>query len=563
MLNLRRLNRNIRSLRRYRQILGTLLKYGFGQVLDQLQIRYFMQRSRQIFSGGPAAREARRQTPAVRLRLAMEELGPTFIKFGQLLSTRPDLLPAEYINEFSRLQDDIPPFPFEEVCRKITLELGSPVNELFADFEATPLATASIAQVHKARLSNGDNVAVKIRRPDIERVIATDLDILMSLAHLAEHHVPALRIYNPVALVREFRRSILRELNFSRESHTIERFAANFADDETFYVPKLYRDLSGESVLTMEFIQGIKVNDFAKLHSAGHNPATIAHIGADALLKQVLVHGLFHGDPHPGNIFILPGTVVCFLDYGMVGHLDRTLKYQLVDLLFGILERDVEKVTRLLLESGDQEEEPVLTDLKKVVADFIDDYYEVPLQEIHTGRLLTDLINIFAQFHISVPPDLLMLARALITMEGIGRQLDPDFNMVSHLKPFMERLARERLTPSYLFRELNDVAGDYGTLLRRLPRDMRALLLRAIRNRLKINLEHRGLNQLITDLDKSSNRLSFSMLISALIVGSSLIMQVDKGPQILGFPVLGFLGYTIAAVLGLWLAVAILRSGRL
>lgn len=563
MLNLRRLNRNIRSLGRYRQILGTLLKYGFGQVLDQLQIRFIVQRSRRIFSGGRQIRAARRQTPAVRLRLAMEELGPTFIKFGQLLSTRPDILPPEYITEFSRLQDDLPPVPFAQIHQQITKELGQPLDRLFSHFEMTSLATASIAQVHHARLLDGKKVAVKIRRPDIEHIIATDLDILMSLAHLAEHHLPALHIYNPVALVKEFRRSVQRELNFTREGHTLERFADNFAEDSTFHVPRMYRELSGETVLTMEFIEGIKVSDFARLRNAGYDLSTIAHHGADALLKQVLIHGLFHGDPHPGNIFVMPGPVVCFLDYGMVGRLDRTLKYQLIDLLFGILERDVEKVTRLLLESGEMDEEPLLTDLKKVVSDFIDDYYEVPLQEIHTGHLLTDLINIFVQFHISVPPDLLILARALITMEGIGRQLDPGFNMVGHLKPFMERLARERLTPSYLAKEFNDVAGDYGMLLRRLPRDVRTLLLRMNRNRLKINLEHRGLNQLITDLDKSSNRLSFSMLISALIVGSSLIMQVDKGPSVMGFPVLGFLGYTIAAVLGLWLAVAILRSGRL
>jgi ubiquinone biosynthesis protein len=406
-------------------------------------------------------------------------------------------------------------------------------------------------------------VAVKIRRPDIERIIATDLDILMSLASLAEHHIPALQFYNPVALVKEFRRSIQRELNFTREGHTIERFAANFVGDSTFHVPHLYRDLCGETVLTMEFIEGIKVSDFEKLRIAGYDLATIARHGANALLKQVLVHGLFHGDPHPGNIFILPGPVVCFLDYGMVGRLDRILKYQLVDLLIGILERDVEKVTRMLLESGEREEDPVFANLKKVVSDFIDDYYEVPLQEVNTGRLLTDLINIFVQFRISVPPDLLLLSRALITMEGIGRQLDPDFNMVHHLKPFMDRLARERLTPTYLAKDLKSVMEEYRILLRQLPRDLRTLLLQISRNRFKINLEHRGLNELITDLDKSSNRLSFSLLISALIVGSSLIMQVDKGPLVMEFPVLGILGYIIAAVLGLWLAIAILRSGRL
>lgn len=563
MLNLGRLNRNIRSLRRYRQILGTLFKYGFGQVLDQLQLRYILQRGRHMLAGGPEARAARRQTPAVRLRLAMEELGPTFIKFGQLLSTRPDLLPQEFITEFSRLQDDLPPMPFDQVRQQLEQELEAPLAGLFDRFDEMPLATASIAQVHKARLHGGDEVAVKVRRPRIERVIATDIDILMSLAHLAEHHLPALSLYSPVALVKEFRRSIRRELNFTREGHTIERFAANFADDPTVYVPRLYHDLCGETVLTMEFIEGIKVSDFAALRGADLDLPTIARYGADALLKQVLVHGLFHGDPHPGNVFILPGPVICFLDYGMVGRLDRSLKFQLVDLLAGILARDVDKVTRMLLEGGGLEEEPVLADLKKVVSDFIDDYYELPLQQIRFGRMLTDLIHIFAQFRISVPPDLLLLARALISMEGIGRQLDPDFNMVHHLKPFMERLTRERLTPSHLARELGDLAGDYAVLLRRLPLDARTLLSRMSRNRLKINLELRGLTQLITDLDKSSNRLSFSMLISALIVGSSLIMQVEKGPQVMGFPVLGFLGYTIAGVLGLWLAVAILRSGRL
>ena len=563
MLNLRRLNRNIRSLRRYRQILGTLLKYGFGQVLDQLQLRFTLQRGRQLFFGSPEIRAARRQSPAVRLRLAMEELGPTFIKLGQLLSTRPDLLTPEYIAEFSRLQDAIPPFPFETVRHQISRELGSPIESLFSHFENTPLAAASIAQVHKASLPDGKKVAVKIRRPDIEQIIATDLDILMSLAYIAEHHIAALHLYNPVALIKEFRRSIQRELDFRREGHTLERFAANFAGDKTFHVPQVYRELSGEAVLTMEYIKGIKVNNFGKLRAEGYDLKVIARHGADALLRQVLVHGLFHGDPHPGNVYILPGPVICFLDYGMVGRLDHNLKYQLLDLLAGILERDVEKVSRLLLDSGELEEEPILTDLKKVVSDFIDDYYEVPLQEIHTGHLLTDLIGILVQFRISVPPDLLLLARALITMEGIGRQLDPDFNMVHHLKPFMEQLARERWSLTYITQELGGVAGDYSILLRRLPRDLRTLLLRMTRNRLKINLEHRGLGQLITDLDKSSNRLSFSLLISALIVGSSLIMQVDKGPQVMGFPVLGFLGYTIAAILGLWLAVAILRSGRL
>lgn len=563
MLNLKRLNRNIRSLRRYRQILGTLLKYGFGQILEQLHLSFLLERGRQLLTGGVAARAARRQSPAVRLRLAMEELGPTFIKFGQLLSTRPDLLPKEYIEEFSRLQDEIPPFSSQEAEAQIEREFGYPVEELFARFEPVPLAAASVAQVHRGRLPDGSEVAVKIRRPGIERIVDTDLDILMSLAYLAEHHLPTLRLYNPVALVKEFRRTIHREMDFAREGHTIERFAANFADDPTVHVPRLYPQLTGETVLTMEFIDGIKVSALEQLRERGFDPKIIARNGANALLTQILVHGLFHGDPHPGNLFILENNTICFLDYGMIGHLDREQMHQLADLIGGILKRDTEGVVRLLLLASEPDETLALADLKKAVRDFIDDYYDIPLQDIHVGRLLSDLVDILSQFRITFPSDLLLLARALITMEGIGRQLDPDFNMIEHLHPFMQRLARERLSPSVLSKELLDILGDYTGLLRHLPGELRELLLRTLRNRIKINLEHRGLQQMITDLDKSSNRLSFSLLISALIVGSSLVMQVEKGPQLFGFSILGLVGYTVAGLMGLWLAVAILRSGRL
>lgn len=563
MLSLTRLHRNIRSLRRYRQVLGVLVKYGFGQILDQLPLGHLLERGRQLLSRRPSRRTLEQLTPAVRLRMAMEELGPTFVKLGQLLSTRPDLIPQEYVAEFSKLQDRVPPFPLSEVELQIERQLGSPVGALFLHFDAAPLAAASMAQVHRAVLKSGAEVVVKVRRPGIEQVIATDLDILMGLAVLAERHLPSWHPFDPVGLVKAFRRTLNREMDFSREGHTIERFAANFRDDPTVHVPRLYRELCGETVLTMEFIDGIKVNEFDRLRIAGYDLQAIARHGADALLTQVLVHGLFHGDPHPGNLYILPDNVICFLDYGMVGRLDRDMMYQLVDLLGGILQRDVEKVTQLLLYSGELEDELVLTELKKAVHDFIDDYYELPLQEIHTGQLLVDFIDLLAQFRIKFPPDLLLLARALITMEGIGRQLDPQFNMVQHLKPFLERLARERLAPGNLGRELLRVLQGYGGLLRSLPQELRELLNRLRHNKIKIDLEHRGLDHLITDLDKSSNRLSFSMLISALIIGSSLVMLTDKGPLLFGFPVMGLIGYSVAGLLGLWLAIAILRSGRL
>jgi ubiquinone biosynthesis protein len=563
MLTFSSINRNIRSIRRYRNILGILIKYGFGHVVEQLNINYYLELGRRIVTFGGAPREIERLSQPERMRLAMEELGPTFVKLGQLLSTRPDVIPKEYIDEFRKLQDMVPSFAFEAVRVQIERELGCPAEELFAELSPVPIAAASIAQVHRGRLKSDEVVVVKVRRPGIEKVIGTDLDILMGLAYLIERHIPASEIYDPVGLVKEFRRTIQREMDFAREGHTIDRFAANFAGDTTVHVPKVYWEQTGETVLTMEYVDGIKISDFARLTEAGYDLKVIARNGADSFLKQVLVHGFFHGDPHPGNFFILPGNTICMLDYGMVGRLGENLKFQLVDLLVAILQRDADSVISQLLYSGELMDEANIRHLKRDLNEFIDDYYEVPLQEFKVGKLLTEFVGILTQYRIKFPSDLMLLAKALVTVEGIGRQLDPDFDMISHLRPFMESLLRERVTPGNLSKEMLRTTKAYGSLLKNLPRDLKEFINRVNRNKFKIDLEHRGLEKLITDLDKSSNRISFSLLIAALIVGSSIIMQTNKGPMLLGFPALGFLGYSIAGLLGLWLAIAILRSGRL
>jgi ubiquinone biosynthesis protein len=493
----------------------------------------------------------------------MEELGPTFVKLGQLLSTRPDVIPREYIEEFRKLQDMVPSFPFEQVKIQIQRELGQSTEELFAELCPTPIAAASVAQVHRGRLKSGEVVVVKIRRPGIDKVIETDVDILSGLAYLVERHIPTSEIYDPTGIVQEFRRTIQREMDFAREGHTIDRFSANFAEDPAVHVPKVYWERTGETVLTMEFVDGIKISEFTRLTEAGYDLKVIARNGADAFLKQVLVHGFFHGDPHPGNLFILPGNTICMLDYGMVGRLGENLKLQLVDLLVAVLQRDADSVISQLLYSGDLMDETNIRHLRRDLNEFIDDYYELPLQEIKVGRLLTEFVEILTRYRIKFPSDLMLVAKALVTIEGIGRQLDPDFDMIGHLRPFMEKLLHERVAPGNLTREMLRTTKAYGSLMKNLPRDIKEFINRVNRNKFKIDLEHRGLEKLITDLDKSSNRISFSLLIAALIVGSSIIMQTDKGPMLLGFPALGFLGYSIAGFLGLWLAIAILRSGRL
>ena len=563
MLTFSRINRNIRSIRRYRTILGILIKYGFGHVVEQLNINYYLELGRRIVTLGTAPKEIERLGQAERLRLAMEELGPTFIKLGQVLSTRPDLIPREFAEEFRKLQDKIPSIPFADICGQIERELGYPVDAVFARLEPEPIAAASIAQVHRGQLQDGAEVVVKVRRPGVEKLVETDLDILMGLAYLIENHLPSGDLYDPMGIVKEFRRTIRREMDFSREGHTIDRFAANFADDPTVHVPTVYWDQTGVTVLTMEFIPGIKVSEFALLREAGYDLKTIARNGADFLLEQVLVHGFFHGDPHPGNVFILEDNVICMLDYGMVGRLSDDLKFQIADLLVAILQRDVDRLISQLLYSGELTDEVNTRQLKRDLSEFIDDYYEVPLQEINAGKLLGEFVEILTHYRIKFPADLMLLAKALVTMEGIGRQLDPEFNMFGHLKPFMDKLLQQRLTPGSLSKEMLKTVYAYGALAKNLPRDLKEFINRVNRNKFKIDLEHRGLEKLISDLDKSSNRLSFSMLIAALIVGSSLIMQTEKGPLLFGYPILGFLGYSIAGFLGLWLAIAILRSGRL
>lgn len=556
------LNRNWRSLKRTRTIMTILVKYGLGHLLDHFHVRSYQLAAR-IIPGRKAPQEIERLSTPVRLRLAMEELGPTFIKLGQLLSTRPDLVPPEYADEFSKLQDQVAHVPFPLIARQIETALKRPLPILFASIDAEPIAAASIAQVHRARLHSGEDVAVKVRRPGIEGTIETDLDILMGMASLVEKHDPSLAHYEPTGIVRELRQVLRNEINLLREGQIINRFSTHFAADPTVRFPAVYAQATAETVLTIGYIDGIKVTDRDGLASRGYDPKQIAHNGAEFFLKQVLEFGIFHGDPHPGNFFILEGGTICMLDFGMVGRLSEEVRGQLVELLLAVLGRDPERIVALLSYWGDLPDDVSLRSLRHDFTFFIDNYYDVPLHEINAGRLLGEFVEILNRYRIHFAPDLMLLAKALVTMEGVGRKLDPDFNMIGHLKPFMERIVKEKAGPASIGREASKIFFSAAALLKNLPGDIQEFINRVNRNRFKIDLEHRGLDRLINDLDRASNRISFSMLIAALIIGSSLIMQTNKGLMIFGFPALGFFGYSIAGFLGLWLAIAILRSGRL
>ena len=352
-------------------------------------------------------------------------------------------------------------------------------------------------------------------------------------------------------------------MDFIREGQTIEKMRDNFKGTAWMYFPRVFWDQSSHGVLTLEYIDGIKVSDLEALDLAGLDRKIIAKRGADAFLEMVLKHGFFHGDPHPGNVLIMPGNIICLLDYGIVGRLDDELKAFISDMLLAVVNHDMEEVTSLLIFAGDTSDTLNIRALKRDLAFFIDSYYEIPLQQIEVGRMLMEFIEIITLYNIRIQPDLMLLAKSLVIIEGMGRNLDPGFNMIEHLRPFMERAFKKKFSPRRISREINSTLLSYFNLARTLPRDLKEIINRINKNKFKIDLEHRGLDKFTTEFDRSINRLSSSMILAALIIGSSIIMQTDRGPQLLGFPVLAFLGYTVAGVIGLWLVYAIIRSGRL
>jgi len=559
---LRDITQKIHNVRRLCQILQVLVKYGFSYIVDRLHIEQNIIGRRLVRFGPIKKLDVFNQPVSVRARKVLEELGPTFIKLGQILSTRPDLIPLEFCKEFEKLQDEVPAFEYEKVEELIRSEFKKPVSKLFSDFSPEPCAAASLSQVHLAELKTGKKVVVKVQRPDIEKIVTVDLEILYGLAKLAEKHIEESRIHNPVGVVNEFKKTLLKELDFNIEANNIERFRRNFKDDNTVYIPRVFHDLSSKRILTIERIEGIKVSDIEKIEESGLDRKQIAVNGANAVLKQVFIDGFFHADPHPGNIFVMGGNRIAFLDYGMVGRIDEETKGWIASILTAVVERDVSEITEALMAMGAIEE----VDIKKLnldLADLMERYYDIPLKELSMGQFLADIIEVVSQNRIKIPPDLFLLAKALITIEGIGRSLDPEFNMAVQTKPFVEKLARQKYSPKRIAKEIRKFAKELYAFISSLPRDLNLIFSKIKKGTLRVEFEHRGLENLISQMDKVSNRITFSVIIAALIIGSSIIMQTNKGPLFLGFPVLGIFGFLIAGIMGLWLVIAILRSGRL
>jgi ubiquinone biosynthesis protein len=564
MLSLRRLNtitRTYRHFRRYQQILRVLVKYGFGDILSQLHLYQLVEKGSHFFRISKRA-ETILLPRYERIRLVLEELGPTFVKLGQLLSTRPDLVPPTLVEELAKLQDKVSPFPFVEAKDVIQTELKHSLEEIFSKFEEKPIAAASLGQVHCAWLKNGDKVAVKIQRPDIYRIIEVDLEIMLYLASLMQKHIVEAEDYDPIGVVKEFADNIAKELDYTLEASNIERFDKNFNEEPTIYVPHVYHDYSTEKVLTMEYIDGIKISEVRKLEADGYDCKLIASQGAMLILKQIFEHNFFHGDPHPGNIFILPGNVLCFLDYGMMGRIDEETKNDLASLAKAFIDKDVSETVHLFLKFYKSEK----VDLRKFKLDtweVLDQYHGIPLKQIELKRVLRQALYLVEKHRLKIPPGLFLLTKALVYLESTGSSLDPDFNAVEEIQPFIKEIILKKFSPHTIANKLKKSLFEFFALFQEFPEEIRNIFSMLKSGAMKVKFEHRGLEPFIAKLDQVSNRLAFAIIAAALIIGSALIVLSQTPPLIFGIPVIGLAGFLVAAFMGLGLIIAIFRSGKL
>ncbi len=555
-------SRTYRHIERYRQIISVLFKYGFGDVIDILHI------GRNIEIALP--KSIRRQHELVetftlpeRARLSMEELGPTFVKMGQILSTRPDLIPMEFIAQFEKLQDDVPPFPFSDVKKTIESELKAPMDTIFQDFDETPVAAASIGQVHRATLMDGEDVAVKVQRPDIRKTIEVDLEIMLHLATLLERNVDACQIYHPIRIVTEFADTLTKEIDYKNEAFYIERFARQFLDDPTVYVPKVFSEVTTAKVLTMEYIDGVKVSDIDRLEKEGFDRKVIAACGADLIFKQIFVHGFFHADPHPGNIVILAGNVVGYLDFGMMGRIDRQTREDIVDLVLAIVRQNEAKATDALLRLTKHDAPIDRRRLEMDVADIVSQYLGKSLKEIGVGQLLHQFMDLISKYRLQIPPDLFMMIKAITMVEGFGTVLDPDFDYTSSATPFIKRIRMERMHPKRVAGDMLNSGAEIIHLLKEIPGGLHDILEQAKRGQTTIRFEHRGIEPMQKTLDQVSNRISFAIVLASLVMGSGLIVLAGIPPLWYNIPIIGIIGFLGAGAMGFWLLFSILRHGRM
>ncbi len=563
------LPQTVRSMTRLRTIVGALSQHGFGYMVDRLNLRRFAPlRGRLRGASRQVGLEAPLSQIGQRMVSLFEELGPTFVKLGQMLSTRPDITPAPILNELRKLQDRVEPFDSADAWRIIEFDLGAPPDELFQQIDPTPFASGSIAQVYNATTSEGDEVVVKVKRPDIEHIIQLDVHILRRLAQLAERLMPELAIYKLGMVVDEFERTVRREVDFINEAAATERFYEAFRDDPNVYTPRVRWTLTGSQVLTLRRIRGATIDEVLADGDGRYDRTALATTLTNAFLRQYFELGMFHADPHPGNLLVSAPARLGLLDFGLIGQVDDELAGHLVVALMAAVRREVDVVIDVLADIGAIGPDTDRNQLRSGLRELLEKYYGMPLKRLDLQTIFIEITDLMRRHDVSLPRDFVLLGKSIVTATGISLQLDPNLNLLEIIRPKIKELARKRFGPSHFMRSLGMGAWHTVNILRYAPGQLRDIMRRISRGQVEVKVRHENLDNLTRELDRSSNRMSFSIVTGSVILGSSILISIEPGNDtaILGWlslRLLGVIGYFIAFLMGLGLLWAVMRSGRL
>ena len=545
-----------RDLGRLHEIAGALIRHGLGEVVRRLHVAPVLERTGRVLHWKRTQGLSSRTTPE-RVRLLLEELGPAFVKLGQVLAGRTDLLPPDWTDELSQLQESSGPAATEYVLAQLEEDLGASAQKTFADFDPAPLAAGSIAQVHAARLEDGTRVVLKVRRPGIVETVEADLRLLARLARVVEEEMPELRRFRPRSLVRQLSRSLRDEMDLRHEARNARRLAGNLGGDSALVVPRIHERFTRERLCVMDRLEGASLGAWIRDGKpGGHDPRRIARTGADAVLEMVLVHGFFHADPHPGNVFLLEGGRIGLCDFGMVGRLSQSRRIEFLKLLAAVVDRREGEVVDVLLAWSQGNG----TDLDLLTQDcgaFVDRYHGISLRELDVGRLLGDVTSLLRDNDLFLPADVALLIKVFVTLEALGRSLDPDFVMSERIEPFAREALRAHASPGAV---IGRGAREAGRLLIDAPRELRKLVGELSRGHMRMEVGVRDFERFAGRIDKSASRITMGLVTSALIVGTAIAMTVTGGPTLFGLPFFGLLGFSSSLVAGVWLLVSIARS---
>jgi ubiquinone biosynthesis protein len=554
-------NQTFRNIGRTREILGILVKYGFEDVISNSTLRNLVTESMRI-KWLRDERPVMEYTRWERIRMAAEELGPTFVKLAQVLSNRPDIVPEPLVKEFEKLQDKVPPFAFAQVKAIVEKETGKRLNELFSSFTEIPMASASIGQVHKATLMTGEDVVVKVQRPDVQDTIDRDLGIIKEGVKRADRYLKKQGVLNAEEVVKVFERSMQRELDYRNEARNMERFRVVYKHRRDFYVPKPYREFSTDKVLIMEYAKGCKITDVKQLREWGISPAKVVEQGMEIYLSQIFEFGYFHGDPHPGNVLVREDGTIVLLDFGMVGQLMKKDKYAFAGIFIAMARHDAREMANQLRKLAIEDN---ITDMRQFIYelnDLIEDYASLDVAESSIQDVITRLQKIMFDYHITVPGGIFIIFRAFAILEGIGKKMHPNFKTYEFIKPYGQRLLTEQLKPENLASEAAQRFSNFTAFLNSFPVEVRGILQKATRGKLHFEIEHQGYGYLLKKMDSLNTRMGLVYIICALMISSSIALLAQYPEDMkfyYGMNKWSFMGYTIAAGLFVVWLYAIVR----